>query len=322
MRHRMLTLALALLTTTAVYATEDVIRRGFNVGENGTLHLDSNVGSVKIVTGGSGVGVEIIRTAHGHKGEERLRDHKVTFRQSGNDVYINTDRKDDHDWFRFFDWNDFRVQWNIRVPAHYNVDVRTSGGSIDLADIGGTTEARTSGGSIRTGRLAGLANLRTSGGSITVDGAQGTLAAHTSGGSINIGDTTGPVEARTSGGSIKLARVAGEVTARTSGGGITIEDAAGKVDASTSGGSIHATMSAQPRGDSKLSTSGGSVVISIASGIGVDLDAHASGGGVTSDVPITIYGRQDRNELKGQINGGGPKLVLRTSGGGIRVKGL
>ena len=52
----------------------------------------------------------------------------------------------------------------------------------------------------------------------------------------------------------------------------------------------------------------------------MDLDAHASGGGVSSDVPITVQGKQDEDSLVGKINGGGPKLVLRSSGGGVRVK--
>lgn len=58
----------------------------------------------------------------------------------------------------------------------------------------------------------------------------------------------------------------------------------------------------------------------MASGIAVDLDARSSGGGVHSDVPITVQGAQDNDMLRGRINGGGPKLVLRSSGGGIRVR--
>jgi hypothetical protein len=62
------------------------------------------------------------------------------------------------------------------------------------------------------------------------------------------------------------------------------------------------------------------VTINLAKGIGVELDAHASGGGVHSDVPTTIQGTQDDDTLRGRVNGGGPKLVLRSSGGGIHVR--
>ena len=56
--------------------------------------------------------------------------------------------------------------------------------------------------------------------------------------------------------------------------------------------------------------------------LSVDVDARASGGGVHSDVPVTVQGTQDDGELQGRIGSGGPKLVLRTSGGGIRLKSL
>ena len=306
----------------AAGASADVIKRGFNVADGGTLHLDGAYGNIRIVTGGTGVAVEITRDADGRRAERRMAEHKITFEQRGNDVVIDSDF--DGDRIRWFGWDDddYEVQWNIRVPDRYNVDVSTSGGWIEVDEIAGSVDARTSGGSIRTGKLGGKSTLKTSGGSITVDGASAELMVHTSGGSIDIGDTAGTVEAKTSGGSIKLGRVSGEVVARTSGGNIRVEDATGRVDASTSGGSIHAQISRQPQGDSRLSTSGGGVVVTLSPSIAVDLDARSSGGGVSSDVPITVQGRQDDDSLRGKINGGGPKLVLRSSGGGVRVRGL
>lgn len=313
-------LILATLLLLASAADAEVIKRGFTVGDGGTLRLDGGYGNIKVVTGGSGVAVEITRDARDRSAQKRMAEHKITFEQRGNDVLIHSDfERSNGSWFGWND-DDYEVQWNIRVPDRYNVDVETSGGSIEIDEIDGTVDANTSGGSIRTGRLGGKSTLKTSGGSITVDGAAAELNAHTSGGSIDVGDIAGTAEVKTSGGSISLGRVSGEVLARTSGGDIKIEDAAGRVDASTSGGTIRAQISRQPAGDSRLTTSGGGVVVTLAPSIAVDLDAHASGGGVTSDVPITVQGTQDDDSLVGKINGGGPKLVLRSSGGGVRVR--
>ncbi|HEX7831299.1 MAG TPA: hypothetical protein VF787_16705, partial [Thermoanaerobaculia bacterium] len=125
--RRLGTLAISILLTIPVLASEDVIRKGFTVSEGGTLHLDASIGSIKIVSGGTGVAVEITRKARGRAGEDRFKDHKITFEQQGNDVIIDS-KNDDHDW-GFFDWGgDYEVQWNVRVPSRYNVDVRTSGG--------------------------------------------------------------------------------------------------------------------------------------------------------------------------------------------------
>lgn len=308
---------LALLLALPAFASEDVIRKGFNVSEGGTLRISVDTGSVKVVTGGTGAAVEITRKSRGESGDRRFRDHEISVRQEGNDVVITGE----HEKGWNFSWgrDEYRVQWNVRVPSRYNVDVRTSGGSIELADIHGTTLARTSGGSITTGRLNGESHLKTSGGSIEIAGGTASIEADTSGGSITVGDVTGPLDVHTSGGSIRIARAGGELKAHTSGGWIKIEDAAGSVDASTSGGSISAKFTRQPAGDSSLHTSGGSLTVQLAPSVAVDLDAKASGGGVDTDVPVTVVGSMSRGEVKGKINGGGPKLVLRTSGGGIDV---
>src|ERR1044071_2335396 len=317
MRRTLALTFILLLTAFTAQARTETVRRGFNVPDSGTLHLDAAVGSITIVAGGTGVAFEIVQKSL-FGDDDDFKDHKITFDQRGNDVYVESDYdRGVSNWF-----HNFNVEWNIRVPAHYNIDVKTSGGSIDLADLGGTVDARTSGGSIKTGHLASTANLKTSGGSITVEGARGNVLAHTSGGSITVGDTEGYVDAKTSGGSITIAHANGEVAAHTSGDSIRIQDAAGAVNATTSGGSIHASLSQQPKADSRLSTSGGGVTVTLARNIGVELDAHASGGGVNSDVPITVMGRQDDDTLRGSINGGGPKLVVRSSGGGIHVRRL
>jgi hypothetical protein len=90
------------------------------------------------------------------------------------------------------------------------------------------------------------------------------------------------------------------------------------VDASTSGGSVSASLSAQPKEPSRLSTSGGSIQIELAASLHLDVDASASGGSVSSDFPVPTS--QDRRSLHAAINGGGPLLYLRTSGGGIHIR--
>ena len=74
--------------------------------------------------------------------------------------------------------------------------------------------------------------------------------------------------------------------------------------------------------DIKLSTSGGGVTVKVADGSAFNLDASTSGGGVSCDLPVTVQGKIERNRLKGPVNGGGPVVHLRTSGGGIHVKNL
>ena len=317
MRRTLVLIATVALSIAAHADTHDVIRRGFTVAEGGTLRLEAGVGDVKVVTGGTGVAIEIQRDADS---EKYLKRHTVDFAQSGNDVTVTGKYESS---FRMFSFgNDLRVRYNVRVPANYNVEVSTSGGDVDLANINGTVKAHTSGGDVKAGKITGTASLATSGGDVELTSASGKLTIHTSGGSIIPGEASGPAELKTSGGSIKVKRVGGDLYARTSGGSIKIEEALGTIDASTSGGSVTARFATAPQADSKLSTSGGSITVSLPAGANLNLDAHASGGGVDSEIPVTVVGKQDEDTLNGKINAGGPKLTLRTSGGSINVRRL
>ena len=140
----------------------------------------------------------------------------------------------------------------------------------------------------------------------------------TSGGSISIEDLIGNVDAHTSGGSITLEKIEGTVDINTSGGSITLDDIFGPIDAHTSGGSIDVTLPKSPQSDSDIRTSGGSITAYLAKNIAVDVVAKTSGGRVKSE--FNVDGEETKQSIKGQINGGGPKLILKTSGGSVRLK--
>ena len=83
---------------------------------------------------------------------------------------------------------------------------------------------------------------------------------------------------------------------------------------------MSAVISTQPAGDCSLTTSGGSITVHMKDDIGVDLNAKTSGGKVSSDLPVVIQGEISKHRIRGKINGGGPELYLKTSGGSIRIK--
>ncbi len=193
-----------------------------------------------------------------------------------------------------------RIRVRVRVPQQFSVDVRTSGGSIDVE------------------RLEGAVRARTSGGSIGVEGASGEVELRTSGGSIRAEDVRGSLSADTSGGKIVARNIDGRVEVQTSGGNIDLRDVAGPVDARTSGGSVRARFTETPEG--VLETSGGNIEASIPRDAALDLDARTSGGRIEVDDRLRSDGKSRRGEVRARINGGGPSFTLRTSGGNIRVR--
>jgi len=84
----------------------------------------------------------------------------------------------------------------------------------------------------------------------------------------------------------------------TSGGSIQVDEVMGHIDASTSGGSI--TVDLNPECE-------------------VNINAKTIGGKVTTDLPVTLTDEFNNNKLIANINGGGPELYMRTSGGGIHL---
>jgi len=335
-------LAIALASSIGLFAdTEDQVRRSIPVDSSKRVVLYADWGAIKVQTGVTRL-VEVEVSFRGNprsraEFDRMLRDFSLDVSQVGTDIRVSGRFKDGWKpaplWGSFWGWFNHapcrenkclayewlrQVEYRVSLPRELSVDLSTSGGSIAVGDLMGEVAARTSGGALSFGRIGGPVTGNTSGGSISLAGSRGKAVLHTSGGGISVEDAAGEVEASTSGGSVQVNRASGRVSAHTSGGSITIRETTGAVDASTSGGSVSAFLSSQPNESCRLSTSGGSINIELARNLRVDVDASTSGGSVSSDFPVPTSG--DGHNLRAAINGGGPLLHLRTSGGGIRIQ--
>lgn len=313
MRHstnRLLVL-MAVVVLPMVSHAED-ISRSFQVAPGGRLAIDVDVGTIDVVTvEGDTVTVNIEVTG---RDADRFQ---VDFRQTDGGVKVKGRLETGGMWGRKS--GSVGVKVRAQVPQRYNLDLETAGGTIDVGDVGGSVRADTAGGSIGIGMVTGPVRADTSGGGIDIRGSDLEVDADTSGGSITLGVMNGRTSASTSGGSIRVQRANGPIRASTSGGSISIREAASAVDASTSGGSVKATFVAQPDDDSELSTSGGRVTVRLAEGLQFDLRAR-SGVGVDCELPLESAEREP-GRLEGSINGGGPRLDLRSSGR-VRIERL
>ncbi|MFC1570069.1 DUF4097 domain-containing protein [bacterium] len=297
-------IGIILIATQFLGAVEERIEKSFNVNKGGTLYIDSQSGSIKVLPQNKDeVDVLIIfesKMGSLNKLRQDIKELNLKIGKDGDDVHILLEREDDS----FFSswWKKFNVKFEISVPKKYDVDLKTSGGSITVGDLDGTVLSKTSGGSLKFGKITGKVEGKTSGGSIRLEGCQG------------------PVNVKTSGGSITIGEVMGTVNAHTSGGSISVEEVMGAIKAYTSGGSVNANITKQPKNDCELKTSGGSINVHLTEDIQVDVDAKTSGGRIRTDFPVMMQGEISNNSLNAEINGGGPMLLLRTSGGGISIK--
>lgn len=285
------------------------VDKTFSVQPGGTLKVLTQGGDVVVKTEDiSEVRVtarQTVRADTDAEADEILAKLTLTMEQSGNDVTAEAkyEGKRPSGWFR--SWPPVSVDFTITVPSRFNTDLRTSGGDISIGSLTGMVKATTSGGDIKLERI------------------DGEVTAHTSGGDISLREGTARAKVHTSGGDIRIDKVAGPVEAGTSGGDIIINSAANVVSAHTSGGDVRATLTTALTADCSLGTSGGDVTVEFPRNSAFRLDANTSGGDVdASGVTITIErGGLGKSRLVGTVNGGGPLLKLRTSGGDINVRG-
>ncbi len=312
-----------LLTCQSGFTQEERSEKSFTVKPGGWLDLRADFGSVDVRSWPKDeVKVEVVKRVEGRSRrseKELFEDYEIRYSQTERGVSIIAEmRGGSSRWWRNNDG--LQVEFHITVPQKYNLDLNTSGGSIAVDDLIGEARVKTSGGSLDLGRIEGPVNANTSGGSISLRQSKGNLVAHTSGGSIDVGEVDGEVDVETSGGSITVDGAGGNLRAHTSGGGVSLRNLRGNVDASTSGGSMEAELLSALTAPCEMSTSGGGILVYLAKEIKADIDARSSGGDVHSDIPITIQGSFGEGKLQGKLNGGGPLLTLRTSGGGIELR--
>jgi hypothetical protein len=303
MRHRHLlaaTFALACLggILAAAPASADFRRQQkLALAPGGELVVDAAGGSVT-VTGGATDGATVVITSTNDDIEERYSFELTS--EPGRARVISRRRGG---WFQWFDWNSSgRLHFDVRVPRETRVDLKSSGGGIRVSDLKGNARVRSSGGGLRIADIAG------------------DLDADSSGGGIEVKQVRGDVRVSSSGGGVDVAQVSGSVDAKSSGGGVDVDRVGGRVTAHSSGGSVSAVLAEGNAAGGSLSSSGGGVSVVLARDTRLSIDASSSGGSVRCELPVQPLGKQSRTSLRGDLNGGGSVLKLRSSGGGVSIE--
>jgi hypothetical protein len=304
-----------LIALTAVPAfAEFRLERRLALEPNGTFTLDTQGGSV-VLTGDSPSGALVTITS---RRDDLDRYFDFQFDERPGAVSVTVRRRGVTRFF-FGGWGGATPQFVVHVPRATTIDINTSGGPITASGLARNARVRTSGGPLEISDVEGNVDGHTSGGPIALTKVRGNVIAHTSGGGIDVSDVRGDARVDTSGGSIEIDAVTGDLYAATSGGGVSIRRAGGRVEAHSSGGPVSVGFAPGNNRGGELSTSGGGVRAEIDPAVKLTIDASTSGGGITSDLPVAVSGRLSRQALRGDMNGGGAVLHLRSSGGGIRI---
>jgi hypothetical protein len=120
-------------------------------------------------------------------------------------------------------------------------------------------------------------------------------------------------------GIVNLTALSGTIEARTTNGGVRGTDISGRVDASTTNGGVTVDF-ASLTGEVRLSTTNGGVSIGLPDSAKADVEASCTNGGISVNGVKMEITEQSRRRVEGTMNGGGTRVELKTTNGGIRIR--
>lgn len=123
-------------------------------------------------------------------------------------------------------------------------------------------------------------------------------------------------------GGIDLRGLDGRITAGTTNGGVTGRNIGGQLDASTTNGGLDIDVSRMPDGGVKLECTNGGIKLRLPREAKATISASIANGGISAgDLPIEQTGENNRRRFEGRLNGGGARVQIEGTNGGITIAG-
>ncbi|RPJ78477.1 MAG: hypothetical protein EHM13_14575 [Acidobacteria bacterium] len=127
------------------------------------------------------------------------------------------------------------------------------------------------------------------------------------------------VKVHNTNGQVRVDGVTGAVVAETTNGGVRGVNLGGDVEASTTNGGVELEVRDLARNGVKADTTNGGITLFVPENVKAQFRATTRNGGISLS-GLTVDGENGRNLVEGTINGGGPRISLGTTNGGIRVR--
>jgi len=138
-------------------------------------------------------------------------------------------------------------------------------------------------------------------------------------GGLSLTGTRGKAHLETVNGGIAVTDVQGNLDLESVNGGIDVHRSSGALKADTTNGSIEAELGDFPDGsDLRLESVNGGITLRLPRDARLSVDAATTNGRVHTGFAVE-GGQSRKTRLTGDINGGGGKLYIRTTNGGIDI---
>lgn len=122
-------------------------------------------------------------------------------------------------------------------------------------------------------------------------------------------------------GGIEVEGLAGRVTLETTNGGIKARDVSGPIEAVTTNGGVDVDLSVVAQNGVKLECTNGGIHLRIPADSKATINARVTNGGIDTGGLQIDATESSRRRLEGRLNGGGPRIDIEGTNGGIRISG-
>lgn len=289
------------------------MERSFDAGERAALKIDSFYGSVNVreVPGAKSIDVVVVQTAPEDTEagmDRRLGTLDLNLGQEADGAVVLSAQFHRSVTWTWESWPPVAVVFEVTVPSRCDVEIRTGDGQIVL------------------GSVAGRVDLASESGSIFTKEIDGSVKARSRSGAVSITACTGAIDVKTETANITVGRAGGRTVLSSRGGYIELQRAAGEVVVRGDGSDAQVGFVSPIREPADLSLSGGSLVMELESNAASTLDLRASRLGrvnLRGKLPMEVQsGGVGKSTLQSTVNGGGPRLLARTSGGNVWVRSV
>ncbi len=202
------------------------------------------------------------------------------------------------------------------------LSISNTNGSVNATDIKGPTSISTTFASITARNIGGPMSIADSNGNVTALNVAGDLSVDTRFGLVKAERIRGSLTVENSNGSVSATDINGSAHVKTSFAPVFLRGVDGAVDVENQNGAIGISGLRGGCNSVSLHTTYSPIKIAIASNASYTVSARTTYGMITTEVPLTATSKSandNSSSLSGTIGGGGCRMDLTTSNGGITI---
>jgi len=302
---------LAFSSLDSLAVIERTVERTFPVEHRAIVKVDTFYGSIQVKpTDRPEVKVlvrESIEAATPSAADRELRDLVLLLeKQPDGVVNLRASYKKTMRW-AWQKWPPIGLQIEVWVPGAANLELVSREGQINVGNFQGEVKIRAMQGRVFAGEIDGPLSIWAGKGDIAVTACTGELNLTARGGNVVVGRALGPTE---------ISGVGGEVE---------VQAASAALHAASDGSDMKVGFAYPLKGDSRLSVSGGDMVVTFDPRTSATLDVRASTFGKISARELglkIVSGELGTSRLQANLNGGGSRVEIQSSGGSVRLLGV